>query len=263
MMNPLIQAVIANDIETVKNQCQHQAWCQETDPLGFTALELAHFLGREQCAQLLGDNTLPQIRLKAKGKAIPLLISTQKFAQVFAVTYRKYPFFASYDIFKQIINNCPYVLRSACIAQENYTLTNKYRNEIANGLLASIEIRWIDPFIQYGTFAVKDIPQGSYIGEYTGVVCPMTRSEGNDNGYCLHYPTRFWSWHYYVIDALKEGNEMRFVNHSDQPNMMPLCLVDRGLLRLILVAQQDIVQGEQLTFDYGPDYWRHRSKIQL
>lgn len=261
-MNPLIQAVITGNLEAVKTYQMRADWRQDTDSLGFTALELARFLGHAECAQLLGDQPA-HIRVKLKGKTFPTLLSQQDFDTQFAVVYRRYPHFTSYESLKRIIKNCPYLLRSARLAADNYAWTNRYREELMQGQLAPIEIKWINPFLRYGIFAFVDIPQGAYVGEYTGLVAAMDRGETGDNDYCLHYPTRFWSWHYYVVDALEEGNEMRFVNHSDLPNLQPLCLVDRCLLRLVFVAKKDIVQGEQLTFNYGPDYWQRRQKMEM
>ena len=52
------------------------------------------------------------------------------------------------------------------------------------------------------------------------------------------------------IDAFGYGNESRFINHSCVPN----CRVDpwevNGMTRLAIIADQDIAEDEEVTFDY-------------
>lgn len=159
---------------------------------------------------------------------------------------------------KEAARNCPYVLRNRWTGGENLELGEKYRQRL--GDVADVSIRWIDPTFGYGLFTEKPLAKGEYIGEYTGVVRRLYRFHPDHNAYCFHYPTRFWSWKYMMVDALHEGNELRFANHSDDPTMEPLCMVDQNLLHLLFFAKRDLEEGEQLTFNYGEDYWRRRKK---
>ena len=69
----------------------------------------------------------------------------------------------------------------------------------------------------------------------------------------------FWG---FVIDAEKGGNLTRFINHSDQPNLEPIGVFWKGSLHIILRSLKKIQKGEQLTYDYGADYWsRRKDKI--
>ena len=124
--------------------------------------------------------------------------------------------------------------------------------------VANVSIRWIDDDVGYGVFAEEDFEAGTYIGEYTGQVRTLNRWRPDSNAYCLQYPTRLFSWKYFIIDAFKEGNETRFINHNDVPNLQLSCAVDRGLSHLIFFTNRKVKKGEELTFDYGPDFWRHR-----
>jgi len=36
--------------------------------------------------------------------------------------------------------------------------------------------------------------------------------------------------------------------------------VDRSFLHTVYFAARDVKKGEQLTFNYGADYWRRRGK---
>jgi SET domain-containing protein len=51
------------------------------------------------------------------------------------------------------------------------------------------------------------------------------------------------------IDGLVGGNESRFINHSTQPNVGARREGDR----VIFYSLDDIVKGEELTFNYGFD----------
>lgn len=124
-------------------------------------------------------------------------------------------------------------------------------------------IKWINPILEYGLFTAADLPERSFIGEYTGVIRQIDKKHPDLNSYCFHYPTRFWSAKYFVIDSLHEGNASRFINHSNQPNLQPLWLVNRGVLHLIFIANQFIAKGAELTFNYGSDYWMRRKKYSI
>ena len=76
----------------------------------------------------------------------------------------------------------------------------------------------------------------------------------------MRIPTKFWSLQYFVMDAQNAGNELRFANHSDTPNIRPFCLIDRGLVHIGFFALRQIEVGEELTFDYGRAYWKYRKK---
>ncbi|MBI3211167.1 MAG: SET domain-containing protein-lysine N-methyltransferase, partial [Simkania negevensis] len=121
---------------------------------------------------------------------------------------------------------------------------------------------YISPQLGYGVFAVKDISALTYIGEYTGVVEKRSRRLNRFNNYIFGYvvgpkPTPF------VINAEKRGNFTRFINHSDEPNLTSRWLIIEGITRVILFSNRLIQKGEQLTYDYGPIYWKKRSQPEL
>ncbi len=86
-----------------------------------------------------------------------------------------------------------------------------------------------------GLFARHDIALDDYIGTYEG---PATQ----DNG--MHV---LWLWN--EDNERWEGvdgkNEMRFLNHSSEPNA--------DWWGTDLYATRDIVADEEITFDYGWD----------
>ncbi|MBA2728780.1 MAG: SET domain-containing protein-lysine N-methyltransferase, partial [Parachlamydiaceae bacterium] len=190
-------------------------------------------------------------------------LSEKLFQQYFKVAYLPHLAFFDYEEFKRVLANCPWVLAKSFLGEENREQAKEFSSQLKSGHCANISIRWIDEQLEYGVFAETDMAAGTYIGEFTGAVRHLSRKHPTHNIYCFHYPTRFWSWNYYVIDALRMGNQMRFINHSDRPNLQPLCLCERRLLHIVFIAKVAIKAGEQLTYDYGQDFWKTREKIDI
>lgn len=201
----------------------------------FTNFEMAQFVNRDQ------------------------EIGKEAFFERFRVIYRSHLAFQDIAEFKKILTLCPWTLKKSFLGQENRELADFFIHEISEGKIADVAIHWIDETFGYGLFANSDLPAGTFIGEFTGVVRQPSGPDDR-NAYCFHYPTRFWSWDYFMIDALYEGNETRFINHSDTPNLKPLCLCKHRLLHIVFVADRDIKSGTELTYNYGKDFWIYRTK---
>lgn len=262
-LSPLHLAVIEDSALKVKDLLEHGANPQVPDSLGFTPLELAQLLGKNACQRVLGYAGPVDIKLQRKTQKKISRCSIGEIETIFGITYRSFLSFSSYEDLQKTIFNCPYILRYSWIAKENHAWKTLYQRQLGEGLLADVAVIWIDDVMGYGLFAEEDLAEGSFIGEYTGRVRRLYRRQADQNAYCLQYPTRWWSWKYMAVDALHEGNLTRFMNHSDTPNVEPLCVVDRGLLHQIFVAKHPIKKGAQLTFNYGADFWAHRQKIAL
>lgn len=254
----LHQAVLEDRMEILRSIPITDPIHKQTNHLGFTALELAKLLDKQACVQILAPHTVSKkIKVIHEGVAEPEEYDVLHLEKIFGVRYLSHLKFADYDLLKEAIRNCPLILRTF-IGKENRALGIKYGQEIADGYVADTTIKWIDRSIGYGLFLNESLPEGAFIGEYTGLVRPLYRLQPNYNAYSFHYPTRFWSLNYFIIDGLWQGNELRFLNHSDDPNLQPLCLVDRGLQHMGFVTSKAIPAGTELTFNYGVDFWRHR-----
>lgn len=257
-MTPLHQAVIEDHLTELEDRAFVEKWRDFPDRFGFTALEIAQYLGKYEAMRQLGGKLPCVFKALPNGAKKAVELSFEGFEKAFGIRYRPFLTFDSYAAFTRVLQQCPYILLSRYLASENYAWGQKYHSEISSGATAAMIIQWIDPTLGYGAFAAEDLFSGEFIGEYTGIVRQLYRRHPNHNPYCFHYPTKLWSLNYFTIDSMKEGNLTRFINHSTQPNLQPLCTVDRGLLHLVLVANREIKKGEQLTFDYGEDYWLKR-----
>jgi SET domain-containing protein len=96
-----------------------------------------------------------------------------------------------------------------------------------------------------GLFAECEIPKGACIIEYVGR--PATPEEmAKDEGKYL-----FWSGKLSMIDGNVPGNTARFINHSCSAN----CEADGPEGRIFIFARKRIRTGEELTYDYGKEYF--------
>ncbi|GAB4231745.1 MAG: hypothetical protein Tsb0021_10250 [Chlamydiales bacterium] len=108
----------------------------------------------------------------------------------------------------------------------------------------------------YGLFAEQELQKGTYLGEYTGLVRRWCL--GEETTYAVQYPTKSGIYNTYIIDAKSYGNETRFINHHERPNLRIECVVRKSLLHFVFFAVRDIAIGEELTCHYGDDYWQYR-----
>jgi len=123
-----------------------------------------------------------------------------------------------------------------------------------------IEVRWINREMGYGIFAKRDLPEFTFLGEYTGLVRRRKLFKDKKNNYCFRYQIGPYLSRF-VIDAREMGNLTRFINHSDTPNAKPHSIVTpEGLAHIIICTNRRVTKGEELTYDYGPDFWRSRRK---
>lgn len=146
--------------------------------------------------------------------------------------------------------------------EEFQNLCSRYGQELINGKTAPVYIRKIDDKIGYGVFAAEMIREDAFIGEYAGVV----QVGGEDSGEELAeggYESDF-TWYYLdeieglpelEISGRFEGNELRFVNHSNRPNVaVEHTLIDNQWV-IFFRALRKIHQHEQLLISYGEEYW--------
>ena len=62
----------------------------------------------------------------------------------------------------------------------------------------------------------------------------------------------------FSVDAMHQGNLLRFVNDADPLNLVTK--KDQGG-NILYYAIRDIYPGEELFVDYGPNYWKFRNRL--
>lgn len=95
-----------------------------------------------------------------------------------------------------------------------------------------------------GLFAQNKIKKGDFVIEYHG---PIHRDEDiGYNGKYLFAIDDTWT-----IDGTDRQNTARYINHSCKPNSEP----EIDGKRVFIYATRTINPGEEVTYDYGKDYF--------
>lgn len=97
-----------------------------------------------------------------------------------------------------------------------------------------------------GLFAQKDFKKGDFIIEYTGK--KITHEEADKKG-GLYLFTLNDQW---VLDGTDRKHTARYLNHSCRPNCEAVIEDDKYVM---IYAIKKINVGDELTFDYGKEYF--------
>jgi uncharacterized protein len=107
-----------------------------------------------------------------------------------------------------------------------------------------------------GVFATQLIPANTKIIEYKGTVIDNDEAarlygDNTDTGHTFLFTLNA----HYLVDANRNGNSARWINHSCDPNCHALVYVnvhgDERKDKLWLESLRDIQAGEELNFGYG------------
>ncbi len=171
-------------------------------------------------------------------------------------------YFTSADERKEIRRRGLAHLKQGKVPKTALLLGEKYKHLIGQDISPEVEIRWCSEEVGHGVFTQNLIAPDQYIGEYIGLVRQNIRFYFTPlNNYCFEYPIPDATGRHYVIDAT-DGNFTRFINHSNQPNLRAIHVFVDGFYHLIFLSARAIQAQEQLSYDYGPNYWALRSPPQ-
>ena len=106
-------------------------------------------------------------------------------------------------------------------------------------------IRKSRPGLGHGLFATQAISKGDFVIEYTGTKIPTKVADALPTRYLFEID-RNWT-----IDGSVRSNIARYINHACVPN----CEADIHDSHILICAARDIEKGEELTFDYGEEYF--------
>jgi len=97
-----------------------------------------------------------------------------------------------------------------------------------------------------GLFALKPIPAGKRLIEYTGPLVSNEEVERRTNGKYFFGVNSKWS-----IDGTPRSNIARYINHSCRPN----CDAILSKRRVWIWSRRAIKAGEELSYNYGKEYF--------
>ena len=102
------------------------------------------------------------------------------------------------------------------------------------------------PGVGQGLFAAHPIKKGVFVIEYTGERIPTKAANESDSRYLFEIDKKW------TIDGPVPENIAGYVNHSCDPNIE--AVIEDG--RIFYYAARDITSGEELTIDYGEEYFK-------
>ena len=151
------------------------------------------------------------------------------------------------------------LLKKTDFERENRWAKALFEEDFKSNKTPKMSLKEVSPKIGLGLFLEEDVRALTYIGEYGGLVRKANRKIDNSNYYTFRYlETRFRIP--YVIDAESQGNISRFINHSYHPNLLFRNMVVDGICHIIFYTKRACKKGEELTFNYGYDYWKKREE---
>jgi len=96
-----------------------------------------------------------------------------------------------------------------------------------------------------GLFTTQPISRGELVVEYTGRLLPSEEAYRKGGKYLFEVNARW------IVDGSGRENISRYINHSCKPNCEPRT---KGM-RILIYALRAIRPGEELTYDYGREYF--------
>ncbi len=101
-----------------------------------------------------------------------------------------------------------------------------------------------------GLFAMEPIPKGKRIMEYVGNVLINEPDDATNGLYIFNINKKV------DIDGAPRWNTARYINHSCRPNAESDTIKDHVWIK----SKKNIMVGEELTYDYGKEYWNEYIK---
>lgn len=101
-----------------------------------------------------------------------------------------------------------------------------------------------------GLFAEVDIPKDEFVIEYWGKTVPDEKADEVGGKYLFRLENDI------TILGNHKGNLARLMNHSCRPN----CEAEMDGKRIFIYSKRNIKAGEELTYDYGKEYFNDHIK---
>lgn len=251
---PLHQATIKDQSDEVEKLLTRGVK-DRPDQWGMSATNLSKWLDRQNPLNPKEEKSILVYRNSdEKIHAIPI----SEFEKRLKLSYTDSLIFDSYKTIQKVAKKCARKMKKNALYQMNTWTLALHKKELETPREHLFYIKWINRYLGYGVFAATDIPSLTYLGEYTGIVKRRNNRKNRFNDYVFSYDLCGKSTRW-CIDAHERGNFTRFLNHSDHPNLTSRWIIKEGITHIILYSNQRIKKGTQLTYCYGPWYWRSRS----
>ncbi len=256
------RAVIEDQFDLLKKLEPEKLRLNVKNKAHLMPLDLALYLGKNKFFSYLGYKRKKHIQVYRNKDQCIHTVDIAEIEKKLKFIYTDYLEFASYKEFLVAKKRGEKLFRSSSYRKMNEWMISLHGRALSKrGDISNIYIRHIDKEIGYGVFAAKTIPALSLIGEYTGEVKRRKWWQNQLGEYVFGYHaagknTRF------IIDGAKKGNFTRFMNHSNQANVLSRWVVAKGVCRIIFFTKKAIAPHQQLTYDYGDHFWRKKPRPQ-
>ncbi len=238
-------AVLDNRLDVVCQLKKDPSLKFRRDAFGVSPFEIAQFLDRKEAILMLEPLFQP-----ATFPNLP---------QLDGFEYLTHPIFETKEALEKTLSMTKGAKQEDKIPAEKIWMGSYFDKEIRKGMHPPVSIRAVNSEIGCGVFADKKIPPCTFVGEYTGIIQERKPKLLIDKRHCLRY-TIWEGKKNFTIDAEKKGNFTRFINHSNKPNLGLQSVYWHGIPRMIFIALKEIREEGQLTFDYGPLFWKHTTE---
>ncbi|XP_078681941.1 histone-lysine N-methyltransferase SETD1B-like isoform X2 [Branchiostoma floridae x Branchiostoma belcheri] len=105
----------------------------------------------------------------------------------------------------------------------------------------------------WGLFALEPIAAEEMVIEYVGQCIRQTIADERERRYeeqGIGSSYLFRVDHDMIIDATKNGNLARFINHCCNPNCYAKIITVEGYKKIVIYSRRDIAVNEEITYDY-------------
>lgn len=103
-----------------------------------------------------------------------------------------------------------------------------------------------------GLFANTSFKRGDFIIEYTGERISHEEADRRGGRYLFILSKKV------VLDGRRHEHTARYINHACKPNAE--AVIDEEKDEVHIIARKKILPGEEITYDYGKDYWNEYIK---
>jgi SET domain-containing protein len=97
-----------------------------------------------------------------------------------------------------------------------------------------------------GLFATGPFKKGEFIAQYWGRKLTDAQADAVDNKYLFELNSKW------TVDGSTRRNTARYINHSCRPNGK----IDIAGGRILIRAKRKIEPGEEITYNYGINYFK-------
>lgn len=159
-----------------------------------------------------------------------------------------------FDFYKDILYECSSQTCKGCAGNCGWKLTPK-DFDLEVEVFKTAGAGWAVRSRQF-------IETGSFVGEFVGEVVGYAQMEKRPHDYAYDLPllSQLNQSSNIFVDPRAYGNVTRFFNHSCFANLKPFRYFshhrDKSRISLGFFASHDIIPGDELTIDYGPEWWR-------